>query len=139
MKISLVKRPHISILEGKVRQDNQENAKSADGRTGQEPVRRRRIRGEPNGRIAYGVGPRGGDCLYDRRIGTDVPVFAGAKDALPTVLTARLMVIQVSTSYRLSGMDVKRRIVLNLVIITVAVSVSYAIGLAAKQIWGITV
>jgi vacuolar iron transporter family protein len=39
----------------------------------------------------------------------------------------------------LSGMDVKRRIVLNLVIITVAVSVSYAIGLAAKQIWGIAV
>jgi len=69
-----------------------------------------------------------------------LPVLVGAKDALFSVLTAGLMVILVSTVLSfLSGMDVKRRIVLNLVIITVAVSVSYAIGLAAKQIWGIAV
>ena len=69
-----------------------------------------------------------------------LPVLVGAKDALFSVLTAGLMVILVSTVLSfLSGMDVQRRIVLNLVIITVAVSVSYAIGLAAKQIWGIAV
>jgi VIT1/CCC1 family predicted Fe2+/Mn2+ transporter len=69
-----------------------------------------------------------------------LPVLVGAKDALFSVFTAGLMVILVSTILSfLSGMDIKRRIVLNLVIITVAVSVSYAIGLAAKQIWGITV
>jgi vacuolar iron transporter family protein len=39
----------------------------------------------------------------------------------------------------LSGMDIKRRIALNLIIITVAVTVSYTIGLAAKLLWGITV
>jgi vacuolar iron transporter family protein len=45
------------------------------------------------------------------------------------------MVILVSTILAfLSGMEMKRRILLNLVIIAVAVSVSYAIGLAAKQI-----
>ncbi|HEX9155957.1 MAG TPA: hypothetical protein VF819_10360, partial [Nitrospira sp.] len=60
------------------------------------------------------------------------------KDALFSVFTAGLMVILVSTVLSfLSGMDVKRRIVLNLVIITVAVTVSYSIGLVAKQIWGI--
>lgn len=69
-----------------------------------------------------------------------LPVLVGAKDAFFSLLTAGLMVILVSTILSfLSGMDIKRRIVLNLVIITVAVSVSYAIGLAAKQIWGIEV
>ncbi|TKB76059.1 MAG: hypothetical protein E8D46_00145 [Nitrospira sp.] len=69
-----------------------------------------------------------------------LPVLLGATDALFSVLTAGLMVIVVSTVLSfLSGMDVKRRIALNLVIITVAVSVSFAIGLAAKEIWGIAV
>ena len=69
-----------------------------------------------------------------------LPILVGAKDALFSLLTAGLMVILVSTILSfLSGMDIKRRIVLNLVIITVAVSVTYAIGLAAKNIWGINI
>ena len=69
-----------------------------------------------------------------------LPVLFGAKDALVSVLTAGTMVILVSTILAfLSGMEMKRRILLNLVIITVAVSVTYAIGLAAKQLWGIAV
>gem|GEM_PF-190967 len=69
-----------------------------------------------------------------------LPVLFGAKDALLSVLTAGTMVILVSTILAfLSGMEIKRRILLNLVIIAVAVSVSYTIGLAAKQIWGIAV
>lgn len=69
-----------------------------------------------------------------------LPVLIGAEDALFSVITAGLMVILVSTILSfLSGMDIKRRIVLNLVIITVAVSVSYAIGIVAKNYWGIAV
>ena len=69
-----------------------------------------------------------------------LPVLFGAKDALVSVLTAGTMVILVSSILAfLSGMEMKRRILMNLVIITVAVSVSYAIGLAAKHIWGIAV
>jgi VIT1/CCC1 family predicted Fe2+/Mn2+ transporter len=69
-----------------------------------------------------------------------LPVLIGANDALFSVITAGLMVIVVSTILSfLSGMDVTRRIALNLVIISVAVSVSYAIGLLARQVWGITV
>jgi VIT1/CCC1 family predicted Fe2+/Mn2+ transporter len=50
------------------------------------------------------------------------------------------MVIVVSTILSfLSGMDVRRRIALNLVIITVAVGVSYGIGVLAKNVWDIGV
>jgi len=67
-----------------------------------------------------------------------LPVLIGAKDAFFSVVTAGLMVIVVSTILSfLSGMDVKRRIFLNLVIITVAVSVSYGIGILARNLWGI--
>lgn len=69
-----------------------------------------------------------------------LPVLIGAKDAMFSVLTAGLMVIVVSTVLSfLSGMDIKRRILLNLMIITVAVSVTYAIGILAKTLWGISV
>jgi vacuolar iron transporter family protein len=67
-----------------------------------------------------------------------LPVLIGAKDALLSVITAGLMVILVSTILSfLSGMDIKRRILLNLAIITVAVSVSYGIGVLAKSVWGV--
>jgi VIT1/CCC1 family predicted Fe2+/Mn2+ transporter len=69
-----------------------------------------------------------------------LPVLLGAKDAIFSVMTAGLMVIVVSTILSfLSGMDIKRRIAMNLIIIAVAVSVSYSIGLAAKNLWGIAV
>lgn len=69
-----------------------------------------------------------------------LPVLVGAKDAMLSVLTAGLMVIVVSTILSfLSGMDITRRILLNLGIITVAVSVSYGIGVLAKTVWGIGV
>ena len=69
-----------------------------------------------------------------------LPVLIGAQDALYSVLTAGLMVVLVSTILSfLSGMDITRRIALNLMIITVAVSVSYGIGIVAKHIWGIAV
>lgn len=69
-----------------------------------------------------------------------LPVVIGATTALFSILTAGLMVILVSTILSfLSGMDIKRRIALNLLILTVAVSVTYGIGLLAKQLWGISV
>lgn len=69
-----------------------------------------------------------------------LPVLFGAKDALVSLLTAGSMIIVVSMLLAfLSGMNVKRRILLNLVIITVAVSVTYLIGMIAKNLWGIQV
>ena len=67
-----------------------------------------------------------------------LPVLLGARSALFSVLTAGLMVILVSTILSfLSGMDILRRIVLNLVIMAIAVSVTYGIGVFAKHLWGI--
>jgi len=67
-----------------------------------------------------------------------LPVLIGADDAFFSVVTAGVMVIVVSTILSfLSGMDIRRRILLNLGIITVAVSVSYGIGVLAKKVWGI--
>lgn len=69
-----------------------------------------------------------------------LPVLFGAKTALFSLFTAGSMVILVSTLLAfLSGMDIKRRIAMNLVIITVAVTVTYLIGMVAKNLWGISV
>lgn len=74
-------------------------------------------------------------------IGATIPVFPvllGADSAVFSVITAGFMVVVISTILSfLSGMDIKRRILLNLAIVTVAVSVSYGIGVLAKRIWGI--
>jgi vacuolar iron transporter family protein len=67
-----------------------------------------------------------------------LPVVFGATSALFSVLTAGVMVIVVSTILSfLSGMDVMRRILLNLMIVALAVIVTYGIGVFAKRLWGI--
>ncbi len=69
-----------------------------------------------------------------------LPVLLGATSALLSLVTAGGIVVLVSTLLAfLSGMDVGKRIVLNLVIITIAVGVTYLIGTLAKQLWGISV
>jgi VIT1/CCC1 family predicted Fe2+/Mn2+ transporter len=67
-----------------------------------------------------------------------LPVVFGATTALVSILTAGVVVIVVSAILSfLSGMDIARRILLNLGLITIAVSVTYAIGVFAKRLWGI--
>ncbi len=69
-----------------------------------------------------------------------LPVLFGAKDALFSLFTAGSMIILVSMVMAfLSGMDIKKRILTNLVIIACAVAITYAIGLAAKTLWGVAV
>ncbi len=69
-----------------------------------------------------------------------LPVLFGATDARFSLLTAGSMIILVSMLLAfLSGMDIKKRILTNLVIITCAVAITYAIGLAAKTLWGVAV
>jgi VIT1/CCC1 family predicted Fe2+/Mn2+ transporter len=67
-----------------------------------------------------------------------LPVLFGATGLLPTVVTAGAMIVAVSAIVAfISGMAVKHRIVLNLIITGIAVVVTYAIGLMAKAVWGI--
>jgi len=69
-----------------------------------------------------------------------LPVLLGATNALSSLVAAGSMVILVSTLLAfLSGMNIRRRILLNLIIIAVAVGVTYAIGILAKALWGISV
>jgi predicted membrane protein (TIGR00267 family) len=69
-----------------------------------------------------------------------LPVLFGATGLLPTVVTAGAMIVAVSAIVAfISGMAVRRRIVLNLIITGIAVVVTYTIGLLAKAVWGIAV
>jgi VIT1/CCC1 family predicted Fe2+/Mn2+ transporter len=69
-----------------------------------------------------------------------LPVLFGAKDTLFSLLTAGSMIILVSMVLAfLTGMDVKKRILTNLIIITCTVAITYAIGIVAKTLWGVSV
>src|SRR5947208_3956839 len=69
-----------------------------------------------------------------------LPVLGGATTVLPSLLTAGSLIILVSIMVAfLSGMDIKRRVITNLVIIAAAVGISFAIGLMAKLVWGVSV
>lgn len=69
-----------------------------------------------------------------------LPVFFGAAHAWFSLVSAGSMIILVSTILAfLSGMDIKHRLLTNLVIIAAAVGVTYAIGLLAKTLWGVTI
>jgi VIT1/CCC1 family predicted Fe2+/Mn2+ transporter len=69
-----------------------------------------------------------------------LPVLFGAKDDLVSLVTAGSMIIVVSMLLAfLSGMNVKRRILVNLVIIAAAVGISYGIGIIAGKLWGVSI
>jgi vacuolar iron transporter family protein len=69
-----------------------------------------------------------------------LPVFAGARTIVPSLLTAGSLIIVISMILAfLSGMDVKRRVLVNLVIIAAAVGVTFAIGVVTKLVWGVSV
>jgi VIT1/CCC1 family predicted Fe2+/Mn2+ transporter len=69
-----------------------------------------------------------------------VPVLFGARSMLPTVLAAGVVIVAVSAIVAfLSGMDVRRRIALNVAVTGIAVVVTYGIGLLAKAVLGVSV
>ena len=68
-----------------------------------------------------------------------LPVLFGAKHVLWSLLVAGSMIILVSMVVGfLSGMDIKKRITTNLVIIAAAVAITYTIGTVANMLWGIS-
>ena len=69
-----------------------------------------------------------------------LPVLGGAKTVFPSLFTAGSLIILVSTIVAfLSGMNVKRRVITNLLIIAAAVSITFAIGVVTKLVWGVAV
>jgi vacuolar iron transporter family protein len=69
-----------------------------------------------------------------------VPVLFGAHTAWPSLFSAGTLIVLVSMIVAfLSGMNVTRRIVTNLVIIAAAVGITYVIGIVTKALFGISV
>ncbi len=105
---------------------------------------RQRFLGEPTASGETAESPLGSALIVgvSYLAGTLVPVFPvlfGARTVLPTALAAGGTIIVVSALLAfLSGMDLKRRLLINLVIIVAAVGVTYAIGAATKALFGIS-
>ena len=67
-----------------------------------------------------------------------LPIALGAHSALPSVLCAGAVIIAVSVVLAfLSGMNVRRRVLTNVVIVAAAAAVAYGIGVASKLAFGI--
>jgi vacuolar iron transporter family protein len=67
-----------------------------------------------------------------------VPVLLGAQTPLPSILAGGSMILLVSITLGfLSGMDVKKRALTNLVLIAIAVGISYLIGYSVRRLLGI--
>ena len=68
-----------------------------------------------------------------------LPVLGGAGTVLPSLFTAGSLIIIVSMILAfLSGMDITRRVVTNLIIIAAAVGITFTIGLVTKLVWGVS-
>jgi vacuolar iron transporter family protein len=106
---------------------------------------RRRFLGERVSGLAEGQSPvRGGLIVgISYMAGAIVPllpVLFGARNALPSVLVAGAMIVIVSMLLAfLSGMNVKRRVLTNLIIIAAAVGITYLIGRTVNTLWGISI
>ncbi len=69
-----------------------------------------------------------------------MPVLLGARSVAVSFLVAGIIVVGVSYVLAfLSGMNIRRRIVLNVSIIILAVGVTYGIGVASKSVFGFVV
>jgi VIT1/CCC1 family predicted Fe2+/Mn2+ transporter len=105
---------------------------------------KRRFLGEPGGKVST-QSPLVSAMVVGISyfLGALVPVLPflfGAATVVPSVVTAGSVIIAVSTVLSfLSGMDVRQRILTNLVIIAAAVGVTYAIGVVTRSVWGISV
>jgi VIT1/CCC1 family predicted Fe2+/Mn2+ transporter len=67
-----------------------------------------------------------------------LPVLFGAENLILSVIVAVIVIVLISYILGfLSGMRVRRRIAINLVIIAIAVGITYTIGVIANQIWGL--
>ncbi len=106
---------------------------------------KRRFLGEDTGPEETRESPLGSALLIGVSYfaGALVPVFPvlfGATSAVASVVAAGGLILVVSLVLAfLSGMEIKRRVVTNLVIIAAAVGITYAIGLLTKALWGISV
>jgi VIT1/CCC1 family predicted Fe2+/Mn2+ transporter len=69
-----------------------------------------------------------------------IPVIFGAKTPLPSIIAGGGMILLVSVTIAfLSGMDIKKRAMTNLIMIALAVGITYIIGIAVRSLLGIRI
>jgi VIT1/CCC1 family predicted Fe2+/Mn2+ transporter len=69
-----------------------------------------------------------------------LPVLLGARTVLVSLVAGAVVTVLVSTALSfLSGMNLRRRLITNVVILASAVAITYVIGLAARSLLGIAV
>ncbi len=69
-----------------------------------------------------------------------LPVAFGALNVLASLAVAGVVIVAVSMILAfLSGMEIRRRVVLTLAIIAATVGITYLIGTITKAVWGIAV
>jgi VIT1/CCC1 family predicted Fe2+/Mn2+ transporter len=97
--------------------------------------------GEPAGReSAFASAMLVGISYFAGALVPVLPVLIGAHTALPSLLAGVTVVIFVSTILAfLSGMDVRRRIAINLALVAAAVGVTYLIGMLTRALFDIEV
>ena len=106
---------------------------------------RRRFLGEEAGEAGSDQSPLGsamlvGASYFAGALVPVLPVLFGAHTAVPSLIAGGSVIVLVSMLLAfLSGMNVRRRIGTNLVIITAAVAITYVIGLATKALFGVSV
>ncbi|WP_447977787.1 VIT1/CCC1 transporter family protein [Candidatus Nitrospira bockiana] len=99
-----------------------------------------RPRQEPGDNRPFGSASLVGGSYFAGAMVPLLPVALGATDALFSLLTAGTVIILVSMLLAfLSGMEIKRRIATNVIIIAAAVGVTYVIGRVVKDVLGIAV
>jgi vacuolar iron transporter family protein len=120
-------------------------ASSSEAEVRRTEVGRKRFLGEPVEQETIAEGPLAsavvvGASYFAGALVPVLPVLAGARTAWPSLLAAGSLIIVVSIILAfLSGMDIKRRVLMNLVIIAAAVTVTYTIGVITEHVWGIKV
>lgn len=94
-------------------------------------------RDEPPARPLRAAGLVGGSYFFGAVIPV-LPVLLGATTLAVPAICAALMISGVSLILAfLSGMNIRKRVATNFVIMAAAVAVTYALGLATKTLWGV--
>ncbi|HUJ78839.1 MAG TPA: VIT1/CCC1 transporter family protein [Nitrospiria bacterium] len=97
-----------------------------------------RAGGDASGEPALGTAAVVGASYFAGAVLPILPVLMGATTALASILAGGLTILLVSMVLAfLSGMDIRKRMAMNLAIIAAAVGVSYAIGSAVRALWGV--
>ena len=69
-----------------------------------------------------------------------LPIFFGARGILISFLASGLIAIVIATAISfVTGMNIRKRILVNTVILTLAVSITYTMGIVAKNILGVSI